>query len=58
MCKPIDRRVRVSCCASLTPMTAWRHKRPFPDYPACEMISLGKIGFASSRVAVEITFLA
>jgi hypothetical protein len=39
-------------------MTASRHKRPFPDYPACEMISLGKIGFASSRVAVEITFLA
>jgi hypothetical protein len=35
MCKPVDRRVRVSCCTSLTlglrPMTALRQKRSFID---------------------------
>jgi hypothetical protein len=58
MCKPIDRRVRVSCCTSLTlglrPRTALRQKRSIKndcflgDIGSADSLAGGVIGYGTN----------
>jgi hypothetical protein len=61
MCKPIDRRVRVSCCTllmlGLWPMTALRHKRSFHNRPLRETQSAALVPAPEHRLIVFLVNL-